>query len=105
MPATHAVFTTLPDLPAARALARTLVERRLAACVQLSAIESFYRWEGAVQHEPEVRLVCKTSAAGVAALQQAIVALHPYALPAVYALQLDGVHPPYAQWVADETAP
>lgn len=100
---TVAVLTTVGDMEAARTLARTLVERRLAACVQLSAIESLYRWDGAVQHEPEVRLLCKTSAATAPALREAIVQLHPYAVPAVYAMPLVDVHPPYAQWVGAET--
>ncbi|MGC3985491.1 MAG: divalent-cation tolerance protein CutA [Pseudorhodoferax sp.] len=78
---TVAVLTTVGDMDAARALARTLVERRLAACVQLSAIESFYRWDGAVQHAPEVRLLCKTSAAAAPALRAAIVELHPTRCP------------------------
>lgn len=103
-PDTVAVLTTVGDMAAARTLARSLVERRLAACVQLSAIESFYRWDGAVQHAPEVRLVCKTSAAAAAALHEAIVELHPYSVPAVYAMPLADVHPPYAQWVGAETA-
>lgn len=98
-----AAVTTVSDMAAARTLARELVERRLAACVQLSPIESFYRWDGAVQREPEVRLVCKTTEAGWPALQAAIAALHPYELPAVYAVRLDAVHAPYATWVAEQT--
>lgn len=102
-PVILAAVTTVGDMPAARQLAQAIVERRLAACVQLSAIESFYRWDGAVQHEPEVRLVFKTTEAAWPALLQAIVALHPYSLPAVHALRLDAVHGPYAQWVAEQT--
>lgn len=103
-PVILAAVTTVGDMPAARQLAQAIVERRLAACVQLSAIESFYRWDGAVQHEPEVRLVFKTTEAAWPALLQAIVALHPYSLPAVHALRLDAVHGPYAQWVAEQTS-
>ena len=103
-PAILAAVTTVGDMAAARQLAQAIVERRLAACVQLSAIESFYRWDGAVQHEPEVRLVFKTTETAWPALHQAIVALHPYSLPAVHALRIDQVHAPYAQWVAEQTA-
>lgn len=101
-PAVLAAVTTVGDMEAARQLARAIVERRLAACVQLSAIESFYRWDGAVQHEPEVRLVFKTTEPAWPALREAIVALHPYRLPAVHALRLDEVHAPYAHWVAEQ---
>lgn len=100
--ATVAVITTVGDMAAARDLARALVERRLAACVQLSAIESFYHWDGAVQHEPEVRLLCKTTGAAWPALHAAIVERHPYDLPAVHMVELDAVHEPYAQWVAGQ---
>ena len=73
------VVTTVGTADAARALARDMVERRLAACAQITAIESIYRWQGAVEHEPEFRLLLKTRAALVPALQaqgiQAIVLL------------------------------
>ena len=104
VPAILAAVTTVGDMDAARALAQAIVERKLAACVQLSAIESFYRWDGAVQHAPEVRLVFKTTEAAWPALHQAIVALHPYSLPEVHAHHLDQVHMPYAHWVAEQIA-
>jgi periplasmic divalent cation tolerance protein len=104
-PTALAVVTTVGDMEGARQLARTIVEGRLAACVQLSAIESFYTWDGALQHEPEVRLVCKTTEAAWPRLHAALLAAHPYALPAIHAVRLDLVHAPYAQWLAEQTAP
>lgn len=94
-----AVVTTVATREDARRLARALVERRLAACVQLSDIESFYAWDGALQQEGEVRLLCKTTAGRWAAVEAALRELHPYALPAIHALALDPVHGPYADWV------
>ncbi len=96
-----AVFTTLDSRDAARAMARTLVERRLAACAQISEIESFYRWDGVVQNEAEWRLVLKTSDDRYAALVAAIRALHSYSTPAIYAHPLALVDAPYAQWVRE----
>ncbi len=56
-----AVITTTATEEEARAIARALVDRGLAACVQISALESFYIWQGAVQQEPEYRVVAKTT--------------------------------------------
>jgi len=103
MPKPIAVFTTLGSLDDARRLARAIIERKLAACAQLSSIESFYVWKGALQNEPEVRVLFKTTDACYAALEAAIVELHPYELPAIHAVEMGAVHAPYAQWIIDET--
>jgi periplasmic divalent cation tolerance protein len=100
---TLAVFTTVGSLDAARTLARTLVERNLAACVQISQIESVYRWEGALQQEPEVRLLCKTAAERYADVEAAIRALHPYELPAIWAVPIERVSAPYEAWVVQNS--
>ena len=97
-----AVVTTVATREDAQALARALVDQRLAACVQVSAIDSVYRWEGAVQAEPEFRLLCKTTAARWPAIEAAIRARHPYALPQIVAFALDPAHAPYAAWVESE---
>lgn len=99
-----AVVTTVASLDDARRLARTIIERRLAACAQLSQIESFYVWQGALQNEAEVRVLFKTTRACWPALEAAIVELHPYELPAIHATACAEVHAPYAQWVADNSA-
>ena len=98
-----AVVTTIGTREEALALARALVERRLAACAQVSAIESVYRWQGAVQHEPEWRVLVKTTDARYAAVEAAIRALHSYALPAIHALAFEQIEPAYAAWVIDNS--
>lgn len=103
--ATHiAVVTTLPSRAAAQDLARALVSRGLAACAQISEIESFYVWDGALQQEPEFRLLLKTRAALYAPLEAAIRAAHPYELPAIHALALQALSEPYARWLDAQTA-
>ncbi len=97
-----AATTTVTDMETARRIARAIVESRLAACVQMTAIESVYRWEGTLQHEPEVRLVFKSTRAQWEALCSAIAELHPYTVPAIHAVALDMVHTPYAEWVAEQ---
>ncbi|WMW81835.1 divalent-cation tolerance protein CutA [Undibacterium cyanobacteriorum] len=97
---THlAVFTTINNHAVAQAMARSIVERKLAACVQISAIESFYTWNDAVQHDQEFRLVFKTTAVAYQALENAIRELHSYELPAIYALPVERMFEPYQAWV------
>jgi periplasmic divalent cation tolerance protein len=98
------VVTTVASLEDARTLARTMVERRLAACAQISQIESYYHWQGAVQNEPEFKIAFKTVAEHYAHIEAAIRAQHPYQLPDIHALSLAHVYAPYAQWVEQTTA-
>jgi len=98
-----AVVTTTGSLAEAQAMARALVERRLAACAQISAIESFYTWNGAVQNEPEFRVLFKTTEARYAEVEAAIRELHSYELPAIHALALEPVYGPYAAWIQENT--
>ncbi|HEU4627385.1 MAG TPA: divalent-cation tolerance protein CutA [Steroidobacteraceae bacterium] len=99
-----AIFTTTGSLEEARRIARELVERRLAACAQISEIESFYRWQGAVQNEKEFRILIKTTAAQYAAVESAVRELHSYELPAIYSMPFEEAYGPYAKWIADESA-
>ncbi len=93
------VVTTVGSADDARRIARSLVERGLAACVQIGAIESLYVWDGALQDEAEWRLTVKTTQARYDAVESAIVDLHPYQLPAIHALPIERIHAPYADWV------
>lgn len=98
-----AVFTTLPTREQALELARSLVEQNLVACAQISAIESVYRWQGNVLQEPEYRLMLKACASRHAAIEAAILARHPYELPAIHAQTLERVHEPYGTWIRTES--
>ena len=97
------VLTNMPDRDSALELAKTLVEKRLAGCVNvLDECTSVFRWEGVVQTEQEVPLLIKTHAERFDHLRQAIVALHPYELPEVIAVRLDDALEPYLEWVGAE---
>jgi periplasmic divalent cation tolerance protein len=96
-----AVITTVASRDDARRIAKALVERRLVACAQISEIESLYHWDGALQDDPEFRLQLKTVDAQYDAVAQAIRELHPYDLPAIYALPVDRIDASYEQWVRD----
>ena len=95
-----AVITTVGSRAEAQAMARALVERKLAACAQIAEIESFYTWNGAVQNEPEFRVTFKTTDAQYATIEAAIRELHSYELPAIHAVPIQSIYGPYAEWIA-----
>jgi len=98
------VITNLPNREAALELARALVERRLAACVNILAeCTSVYRWQGALETASEVPVLIKTRAAIYAEVEAAIKSLHPYDLPEIVAFPVERGLPEYLQWVSSET--
>lgn len=97
------VITTVGTLAQARSLARSLVERRLAACAHIAPVESFYRWQGAVQNDTEFKITFKTRAEHYERIEAAIRAEHPYELPDIHALALEQLYAPYARWLEDST--
>jgi len=80
-------------------MARALVEQRLAACAQISAIDSYYVWEGTVRSNAEFRVLFKVAASAYDEAERAIRALHSYDLPAIHAIPVEKAHAPYADWV------
>lgn len=87
----------------AEELARELVERRLVACVHvLPAGRSFYRWQGAVESEPECQLILKTSAARVAEVTRELARRHSYDVPEILWLRIDEGLPAYLQWLVEQ---
>jgi periplasmic divalent cation tolerance protein len=106
MDETIVVLTHLPDRAQAVKLAEALVERRLAACVNVLAdCASVYRWQGALEHATEVPVLIKTRAALYGELEAAIRAAHPYELPEIVAVPVVRGLERYLRWVAEQTAP
>ena len=104
--AVQVVLVTAPDREVALQLARTLVEERLAACVNVvPGVASVYRWEGAVEQDEEILLVAKTRADRVTDLATRVRDLHPYDLPETLALPAAGGSEPYLSWVRTESTP
>jgi len=96
------VTTTVGSLDDARRLAREIVERHLAACVQLDAVAaSVYRWDGRLCEDPEVRLSIKTLAGRRAALQAYFAEAHPYELPQFICERQESSEQ-YAAWIEAE---
>lgn len=97
------VTTTDSDDEAGR-LAAALVERHLAACVQVDGpIRSTYRWEGAAQTDPEWRLTIKTSSDRYPEMADWLISEHSYEVPELLATKVVAGHSDYIRWVGDET--
>ncbi len=101
----HVVAVTTTDSEeTAAALARAVVEARLAACVQISApVRSVYRWDDAIQDEREWQLWIKTTYDRLDELTGFIRDNHSYDVPEVLALPVLGGNPDYLAWVTDQT--
>ncbi len=98
------VVTNLPDRKSAEALARSLVEKQVAACVNiLQPCRSVYRWKGAVEWADEVPLLIKTTEARYSELEVAIREQHPYEIPEIIAVPVVGGLPDYLAWLIAET--
>ena len=100
------VLCTCPDAETADALAGSLVEARLAACVNmLPGLRSIYRWEGRVERAEETLLLIKTIRERFDDLREHIVRMHPYTLPEVLAFEAAAGLDRYLEWIGSETAP
>ena len=100
------IVTTTPDKETAQRIARLLVERRLAACVQVSGpIESTYWWQGRVETAAEWQLLAKSRLDLFPALEAAVREVHPYTVPELLATRVEAGCADYLQWIACELAP
>ena len=102
----YLVITNLPDRDSAAKLAHVLIERHLAACVNiLSPCRSVYRWKDKTEDAEEFPMLIKTTRDRYPELEAAIRAGHPYELPEIIAVSLTGGLPAYLDWVESETRP
>lgn len=93
---------TVPDRETGENLAQTLVEERLAACVNLvPGVTSTYRWQGKLEKAQECLLLIKTDAGHFAALKDRIKALHPYDLPEIIAVPVNHGDADYLNWLSE----
>lgn len=99
------VFVTTPSAEVAAGLARALVEARLAACGNVvPGLRSIYRWEEKVEDEAEVLLLLKTTRERLPALRDEVLRRHPYQVPEVVALPVEGGSAAYLDWVRSQVA-
>ncbi len=105
MPHDHLlVINTCPDESIAKILAHHLIERKLAACVNiLPKVTSIYAWQGEINTDQEVILLIKTSAQRYAALEQVLESQHPYETPEIIAIPIERGLDTYLQWITQNT--
>ena len=83
-------------------IARTLVEEHRAACVNITGVTSFYRWDGELCRDQEHLLIIKTTRDRADAVMSRIRELHSYEVPEMLLVPVAGGYPPYLQWIRDE---
>lgn len=99
------VYTTWPSIVEAEQAGRTLVEWRVAACVNiLPGMISHYWWEGAIERAEETVMIVKTRASLADAVQASVKELHSYTTPAIMVLAVESVDPDYHAWIVNETS-
>jgi periplasmic divalent cation tolerance protein len=99
-------LSTAGNAADAERIARALVERGLAACVNVVPnVVSIFRWQGEVQKESELVLVIKTRSDALEPLREALVALHPYEVPELVAWPIAAGHEPYLRWIDESVLP
>ena len=98
------VYTTYPSLVEAEKAGRTIVEQRLAACVNiLPGMVSHYWWEGKIERGEEAVMIIKTRASLADRVRDAVKAAHPYTTPAILVIPLESVEESYLGWIMAET--
>jgi periplasmic divalent cation tolerance protein len=98
------VYTTYPSIVEAEQAGRTLVERRLCACVNiLPGMISLYWWQSKIDRGEEVVMIIKTRASLAEGVRAAVKEMHSYTTPAILVLPVEGVDPDYHAWIVAET--
>ena len=95
------VMTTTSDAAEADRLADNLVRQGLAACVQITAVNSHYIWEGRLEKRDEQLLLIKTSLAGYEQVEAYLRRTHSYSLPEIARWTMSGASPDYLRWLMD----
>jgi len=100
------VYTTWPSIVEAEQAGRTIVEQRLAACVNiLPGMISHYWWEGKIERAEEAVMILKTRAALAERVSAAVKELHSYTTPAIMVVPIERIDPAYLKWIVTETSP
>jgi periplasmic divalent cation tolerance protein len=88
----------------ARSIAKKLLAERLAACVNITTLESHYWWKGKIETSREKLLLIKTRSSLFPSLERMIKSVHPYEVPEIIALPIKFAHAPYLKWIHEETS-
>lgn len=100
-----ACFITAPNFVKSRQIGKTLVQERLAACVNIiRGVRSIFFWKGKVENTGECLLMIKTRKSHFARLAKRVRSLHPYSVPEIIALPITAGHRPYLNWIKDSVS-
>ena len=99
----HSIYITTNDEEEAKQIGKTLVEEKLAACVNIHPIKSLYRWEGQIQEDDETALFVKTQAELADEVIQRVKELHSYEVPCIVCLLIENSHPAFLKWIEEST--
>jgi len=99
------VMITAPNEEEARRISMTLVEEKLIACANSFPVNSIYTWQGKVEDEKEIMLLCKTRENNLDAIISRVKDLHSYEVPEIIALPIIGGSKDYLDWVDENTRP
>jgi periplasmic divalent cation tolerance protein len=98
------VLTTVPNESVGETIVRTLVEERLIACGNLiPGVTSVYRWQGKIARESELLVVMKVASAAVEEVFDRVAKLHPYSVPELVTLSVEGVSHAYGGWIRENS--
>ncbi|HDS29581.1 MAG TPA: divalent-cation tolerance protein CutA [Firmicutes bacterium] len=98
------VLSTVPSVETGKSIAHILIEKKLAACVNiLPSLESVYEWEGKIEESAEALLIIKTTTESYESLETEILSNHPYDVPEIIALPVTKGLKPYLEWVRSNT--
>ena len=96
------MYVTVPDIKTAKDLARPLIQKKQAACVNIiPQITSIYEWEGKIEEDNEVVMLIKTATSNIDEISTFIRKNHPYDVAAVISVKIDNGNPPFLDWVSN----
>ena len=99
----RSIYITTRDEDEARRIGKTLVEEKLAACVNIHPITSIYRWQGEIEEEGEAAMLVKTTAELADRVIERVKELHSYEVPCIVSLSIDKGYPGYLKWIEEST--
>tara|TARA_Y100000590_G_scaffold144114_1_gene165667 strand:+ start:483 stop:794 length:312 start_codon:yes stop_codon:yes gene_type:complete len=97
------IVTTFPNKTISKKIANQLVQKKFAACVNITKIDSIYSWKGKIQNDSEYLAFFKTTKKNQTILKNEIKKLHPYDVPEIAEINVNSMNKPYLDWLIDST--
>ena len=98
------IVSTFPNKQSVTSIAKKLVKKKLAACVNITNISSVYAWKGKIENQSEYLALFKTSKNNKSKLKKELQKLHPYDIPEIAEINVDSINQPYLKWLVDSTS-